>query len=159
VKGNEAKPRVIRQNENPARARSNGRGLGNPHLAADYAGQIGAARFSCHRTRENCSLLSTRENHPDRGSLSLWPERCPILIFKNKAAGRAYGKRIEDTFVSLTCNRAHLAAFPIDEANDRSCWGRRSRSARRPGWTTWFLAAVILALVVFVSAISQCRAT
>src|SRR5262249_27748042 len=64
-----------------------------------------------------CSLLSTRENHPDRGFLPLRPERRPILVFKNEAAGRAYRKRIEDTFVSLTCNRADLATFSIDETN------------------------------------------
>src|SRR5262249_38494060 len=79
-----------------------------------------------------CSVLSTRENQLDRGSLSLWPERRPILVFKNKAAGRAYGKRIEDTFVSLACNRADLATFSIDEANDRSsCGPRRASWARR----------------------------
>src|SRR5262249_28330553 len=90
-----------------------------------------------------CSLLSTRENHPDRGSLSLWPERRPILVFKNKAAVRAYRKRIEDTFVSLACNRADLTTFSIDEANDRSsCGARRARRARRPGWTRGLLATL-----------------
>src|SRR6516162_5773305 len=88
------------------------------------------------RLRE-CSLLCTRDNHPDRGSPSLWPERCPTLIFKNKAAAWTYGKRVEDTFVSLTCNRTDLAAFSIDEANDRSSWEpRRIRRARSLG-TRW----------------------
>ena len=93
------------------------------------------------RLRE-CSLLCTRDNHPDRGSPSLWPERCPTLIFKNKAAAWTYGKRVEDTFVSLTCNRTDLAAFSIDEANDRSsCEPRRIRRARSLG-TRWSLAAL-----------------
>src|SRR5205807_7375794 len=66
-----------------------------------------------------CLLLSTCENDFRRGSLS----RRPILLFKNEAAARAYGKRIEDTFVSLARNRAGLATFSIDETNDSSTWG------------------------------------
>jgi hypothetical protein len=104
-----------------------------------YRGHVKGFRDQDSR---ECSLLSTRENHPDRGSLSLWPERRPILVFKNKATGGAYRKRIEDTFVSIACNRADLTTFSIDEANDRSsCGPRRARRARRPGWTR-FLATL-----------------
>src|SRR5262245_29462114 len=70
-----------------------------------------------------CSLLSTRENDFGRSSLSLGQERCPVLLFKNEGAARAYGKRIEDTFVSLARNRAGLVTFFIDETNDRPTWG------------------------------------
>jgi hypothetical protein len=79
-----------------------------------------------------CSLLSTRESDFGRGSLSLGQERRPILLFKNEGAAPAYGKRIEDAFVSLARNRAGLATFSIDETNDRSTWG--ACRARRPSW-------------------------
>src|SRR5262245_10888859 len=55
------------------------------------------------------SLLSTHENHFGRGALSLGQERRPILLFKNQGTARAYGKRIEDTFISLARNCAGLA--------------------------------------------------
>src|SRR5262249_13970335 len=77
-------------------------------------------------------LLSTRENDFGRGSPSLGQERRPIPLFKNEGAARAYGKRIEDTFVSLARKRAGLATFSIDETNDRSTWG--ACRARRPSW-------------------------
>jgi hypothetical protein len=80
-----------------------------------------------------CSLPSTRENDFGWGSLSLGQERRPVLLFENEGAARAYGKRIEDTFVSLARNRAGLATFSIDEMNDRSTWG--ACRARRPSWT------------------------
>src|SRR5262247_4932666 len=64
-----------------------------------------------------CSLLSTRENNFGRGSLSLGQEGRPILLFKHEGAARAYGKRIEDTFVSRARKRAGLATFSIDETN------------------------------------------
>src|SRR5262249_40927448 len=77
-------------------------------------------------------LLSTRENDFGRGSPSLGQERRPILLFKNEGAARAYGKHIEDTFVSLARKRAGLATFSIDETNDRSTWGAcRARWPRR----------------------------
>src|SRR5438132_9252837 len=80
----------------------------------------------------NVHFPSTRENDFSWGSLSLGQERRPVLLFKNEGAARAYGKRIEDTFVSLARNRAGLATFSIDETNDRSTRG--ARRARRPSW-------------------------
>jgi len=79
-----------------------------------------------------CSLPSTRENDFSWGSLSLGQERRAILRFKNEGAARAYGKRIEDTFVNLARKRAGLATLSIDETNDRSTWG--ACRARRPSW-------------------------
>src|SRR5262245_18576212 len=56
-------------------------------------------------------LLSTPENDFGRSSLSLGHERRPSRLFKNEGAARVYVKRIEDTFISLSRNRAGLATF------------------------------------------------
>jgi len=95
-------------------------------------------------------LLSTRENDFGRGSPSLGQERRPILLFKNESAARAYGKRIEDTFVSLARKRAGLAAFSIDETNDRSTWG-----ACRAGWPSWARRYLRCDLLLFAGSESQ----
>jgi len=96
-----------------------------------------------HALEVICSLLSTREDHLDGGSLSLWPERRPVLIFQNKGASRTHGKHIEDAFVSLACNRAGLATLSIDETNDRSAWGPCGAwRARRPSFARWSLGSL-----------------
>ena len=92
-------------------------------------------------------LLSTRENDFGRGSPSLGQERRPILLFKNEGAARAYGKHIEDTFVSLARKRAGLATFFIDETNDRSTRGAR--------WPRWARRALRCDLLLFAGSESQ----
>src|SRR6516162_7207779 len=100
--------------------------------------------------RLECLPLSTRENDVRRGSLSLGQERRPILLFKNEGAARAYGKRIEDTFVNLARNRAGLATFSIDETNDRPAWG-----ACRAGRPSWARRSLRCELFLFAGSESQ----
>src|SRR5262245_59631289 len=88
----------------------------------------------------------------------LWP-RLPVAgagtlpgsPLQNEGAARAYGKRIEDTFISLARNRAGLATFSIDETNDRSTWG--PCLARRPSWARRYLRCDLL---LFAGGESQC---
>src|SRR5215471_5100225 len=98
------------------------------------------ALFTSEHTREQIA----------RRSPSLGQERCPILLFKNEGAARAYGKRIEDTFVSLARNRAGLVTFSIDETNDRSTWG-----ACRARWPSWARRSLRCDLLLFAGSESQ----
>src|SRR5262249_2343496 len=107
-------------------------------------------RFALESRQLTDCVGSTRENDFGRGSLSLGQERRSILLFKNEGAARAYGKRIEDTFVSLARNRAGLVTFSIDETNDRSTWG-----ACRARWPSWARRPLRCDLLLFAGSESQ----
>src|SRR5262249_33972278 len=129
----------------PATAASNstrrrGSFQGNPQVGCSKPRRGFRCCLPPHALEVICSLLSTREDHLDGGSLSLWPERRPVLIFQNKGASRTHGKHIEDAFVSLACNRAGLATLSIDETNDRSAWG--PCRAWRPSFARWSLGSL-----------------
>src|SRR6476646_3551116 len=69
----------------------------------------------------------------DGNALSLRPKRRPTLVLEDEGAPRIDGVSAEDSFVRLACDRARLAAFTIDEANDGSAWSRRPRRPGRAG--------------------------
>ena len=104
-----------------------------PGSAALYSRRQLSANATIAASRID-SILSTRKDHFDRGSLALRQERRSIALFKNKGAGWTHGKCIEDALVRLAGDRADLATFSINEANNRSTWG--ACRARRPSWAT-----------------------
>src|SRR5262249_61709759 len=108
-------------------------------LAPPALGERRHRRLACIN-----SVLSTRKDNSDRGSLSLRPERRSIVLFKIKGAGWTYGKRIEDALVRLAGDHADLATFSVDEANDRSTWG-----AGRASWPSWANGSLRCHLVLF----------
>ena len=79
-------------------------------------------------------LLGGASHHDfDGDALSLRPKRRPTLVLEDEGAPWIDGVSAEDSFVRLARNRARLAAFTIDEANDRPAWSRRPRRPGRAG--------------------------
>src|SRR3984893_2269922 len=78
-------------------------------------------------------LLGGASHHDfDGDALSLRSKRRPTLVLEDEGAPRIDGVSAEDSFVRLACDRARLAAFTIDEANNRSAWSHRPGRPWRP---------------------------
>src|SRR5262249_7470661 len=79
-------------------------------------------------------LLGDASHHDfDGNALSLRPKRRPTVLLEDEGAPRIDGMSAEDSFVRLACDRACLAAFTIDEADDRSAWSHRPGRPWGPG--------------------------